>query len=151
KARLARWLTPAGMLGLWAAAIVGFGLPSLAGVRQDIDRHLGQRTAELLAANCTYIAGNYWDVWPAMFHANLVLYERGETRVLWGLSGRSHITKALWSQIPLDKVRVGVPLHDTEADGYLKAYQFPAMVEVERHRTIVVLQPVSSLPMNATH
>jgi len=150
QARRARWLTSAGMLGLWAAAIVGFGLPSLSGVRQDIDRHLGQRTAELLATNCTHIAGNYWDVWPAMFHANLVLHERGETRVLWGLSHRSHATQALWSQIPLDKVRVGVPLHDKEADGYLKAYQFPAMVEVERHRTIVVLQPASSLPMNAT-
>ena len=86
QARGTRWLTPAGMLGLWAAAIVGFGLPSLTGVRQDIDRQLGQRTAELLAANCTHIAGNYWDVWPAMFHANLVLHERGETRVLWGLS-----------------------------------------------------------------
>ena len=151
QARIARWLTPAGMLGLWAAAIVGFGLPSLTGVRQDIDRQLGQRTAELLAANCTHIAGNYWDVWPAMFHANLVLHERGETRVLWGLSNRSLATKALWSQIPLDKVRVGVPLHDKEADGYLRAYQFPTMVEVERHRTIVVLQPASSLPMNATH
>jgi hypothetical protein len=151
QARMARWLTPVGMLGLWAAAIVGFGLPSLTGVRQDIDRQLGQRTAELLAANCTHIAGNYWDVWPAMFHANLVLHERGERRVLWGLSDRSLATKALWSQIPLDKVRVGVPLHDKEADGYLKAYQFPAMVEVERHRTIVVLQPASSLPMNATH
>ena len=151
QARVARWLTPAGMLGLWAAAIVGFGLPSLSGVRQDIDRQLGQHTAELLAANCTHIAGNYWDVWPAMFHANLVLYERGETRVLWGLSYRSSATQALWSQIPLDKVRVGVPLHDTEADGYLKAYHFPAMLEVERHRTIVVLQPAASLPMNATH
>jgi hypothetical protein len=51
QARGARWLTAAGMLGLWAAAIVGFGLPSLTGVRQDIDRQLGQRTAELLAAN----------------------------------------------------------------------------------------------------
>ena len=151
QARRARWLTSAGMLGLWAAAIVGFGLPSLPGVRQDIDRQFGQRTAELLAANCTHIAGSYWDVWPAMFHANLVLHERGETRVLWGLSHRSHATQALWSQIPLEKVRVGVPLHDKEADGYLKAYQFPAMVEVERHRTIVVLQPASSLPMNATH
>ena len=151
QARVARWLTLAGMLGLWAAAIVGFGLPSLTGVRQDIDQHLGQRTAELLAANCTHIAGNYWDVWPAMFHANRVLHERGETRVLWGLSHRSLATKALWSQIPLEKVRVGVPLHDKEADGYLRAYQFPTMVEVERHRTIVVLRPASSLPMNAAH
>ena len=139
------------MLGLWVAASVGFGLPSLTGVRQDIDRQFGQRTPELLAANCTHIAGNYWDVWPAMFHANLVLYERRETRVLWGLSNRSLATKALWSQVPLEKVRVGVPLHDQEADGYLKAYQFPTMVEVERHRTIVVLQPTPSLPMNAAH
>ena len=151
QARVVRWLTPAGMLGLWAAAIIGFGLPSLTGVRQDIDRQFGQRTAELLAANCTHIAGNYWDVWPAMFHANLVLYERGETRVLWGLSYRSSATQALWSHIPLDKVRVGVPLHDKEADGYLKAYHFPAMVEVEQHQTIVVLQPASRLPMNAAH
>jgi len=151
QARIARWLTPAGMLGLWAAAIISFGLPSLTGVRQDIDRQFGQRTAELLAANCTHIAGSYWDVWPAVFHANLVLYERGETRLLWGLSQRSPATKTLWSAIPLDKVRVGVPLHDKEADGYLTAYEFPAMVEVERHRTIVVLQPASSLPMNAAH
>jgi hypothetical protein len=151
----ARWLTLAGMVGLWATAIIGFGLPSLTGVRQDLDWQRGQRTTELLAANCTHIAGNYWDVWPAMFHANLLLYERGETRVLWGLSDRSLATKALWSQIPLEKVRVGVPLHnkeaDKEADGYLKAYQFPAMVEVERYRTIVVLQPASSLLRHAVH
>ena len=149
--RIARWLTPAGMLGLWAAAIISFGLPSLTGVRQDIDRRFGQRTAELLAANCTHIAGSYWDVWPAVFHTNLILYERGETRLLWGLSQRSPATKTLWSAIPLEKVRVCVPLHDKEADGYLTAYEFPAMVEVERHRTIVVLQPASSLPMNAAH
>jgi hypothetical protein len=46
-------------------------------------------------------------------------------------------------------IRGQIPLNDQEADWHLRAYQFPPMVEVGRRRTIVVLQPASSLSTGA--
>ena len=47
------------------------GMPSLAGVRRIIDQRCGAMTAELIDARCTHLAGDYWSVWPAIFHVNL--------------------------------------------------------------------------------
>src|SRR5262249_61076806 len=71
---------------LLGAAVAGYGLPSPAGVRADLDRLLGTRTEDILAGRCTHVAGDYWKVWPAVFHANLVLYERAESRTVWGVT-----------------------------------------------------------------
>ena len=54
----------------------GYGFPSPRRVRADIDR-LSVLTPDVLAAGCTHIAGNYWTVWPAIFHVNLALLRAG--------------------------------------------------------------------------
>jgi hypothetical protein len=78
------------------AAAFSYGRPSLAGVYRDLDPYYyaesngippGISTRELLAHDCTHVAGNYWTVWHSVFRANLALYERGERRTVWG--GRS--------------------------------------------------------------
>jgi hypothetical protein len=135
---------------LLLAAVVGFGKPSLTRVRADLDQTLGSMTEDLLATRCTHLVGDYWDVWPAVYHANLVLHERGEARALWGVtSPRSTPTRQYWSLVPRDEMRLAVPLRCRRIEGAHLDYQellrmhLPALraVEVERRATIRVLRP----------
>ncbi len=87
---------PALLLAAWATS----GVPSIHGVRADLDAGLGKDTDEVLTFHGTHIAGNYWHVWPAVFHANMVLHERGDDRTIWGVTLRSDPTRRLWE--PLD-------------------------------------------------
>src|SRR5207248_2774890 len=130
---------------LLLAAASGYGLPSLRGVRDDLDRRLGTRTPDILAARCTHVAGNYWNVWPSVFHANLVLHERGERRVVWGVTLRSQPTHSLWEQMPREEICVGIPVGDTVGEGWLNSYHFPRMVEVERRPTLRILRPKAAV------
>jgi hypothetical protein len=142
-----RWLNrhPYGVaaLGLLLASLIGFHSPSVKRVRSDLERTLGQRTADILAADCTHVAGDYWKVWPDVFHANLVLREQGEKRTIWGITFRGWPTRSQWEHLPLEQFRIAVPLEDMEAaQSWLKAYQLPEMVVVEKRSTIFVLRPV---------
>ncbi len=127
---------------LLASATSSYGLPSLAGVRRDLDRKCGALTDDLLAARCTCLAGDYWKVWVAVFHANLVLHERGEARTLWGLTFRSSPTYAVWKRVPMGQRMVAIPKGDGLGEVWLRTYQFPELREVEVRRTIRVLEPI---------
>ena len=62
----------AAALAAWAAVVVvRYGTPSLARVERDIDSRFGRQTAAVLRSGATVVAGDYWRVWPAVFHANL--------------------------------------------------------------------------------
>ena len=128
------------------------GRPSLAQVRGGLaQRELPTdaegrpaviRTEELLAARCTHIAGNYWQVWPAVFRANLALFERGEQRVIWGLTLRSDATTAFWKAVPRSETRIAVFARgDEEANTYLADFGFLPLVPCEWRASIVVLEP----------
>jgi tyrosyl-tRNA synthetase len=45
--------------------------------------------------NCDVLLGDYWEVWPTAFHANLLSYENGSPRRIWPLSHRSEEIDAL--------------------------------------------------------
>jgi hypothetical protein len=98
-----------------ASAAFTFGAPSLTKARQELDNHLGKHTAAVIRSGCTHLAGNYWDVWPAVFHANLVLHEHNQHRVVWGVAPRALATCHLWAQVPAEKVCVGVLSSDLHA------------------------------------
>jgi hypothetical protein len=110
-------------------------------VRRDIDCKCGALTDDLLAARCTHVAGNYWTVWKAVFHANLVLHERGESRTLWGVSFRCHPTYRFWKAMPMDRRLAGVPVGDGLGEVWLTSYHFSPLEEVEVRPTIRVLRP----------
>jgi hypothetical protein len=122
-----------------------YGFPSLAAARSDIDRVAGVRTPDVLAAQATHIVGRYWEVWTTVFHANLVLYERGEGRVIWGVTVRSRPTESLWNLTALEKLCVAIPLHDQLAVGYLQLYRFPPLVLVEQRPTVSILRPEAAM------
>ncbi len=129
---------------LLLAALSSYHSPSLHKVRRDLDQTLGNHTADILAAGCTHVAGDYWKVWPAVFHANLVLHEQGESRRVWGLSQRGSATRAQWEHLPLEDIRVAVPIEDRQkAETWLQTFHFPPLVVVERRPTIYVLRPAA--------
>lgn len=97
---------------------ISFGEPSLRNVRATIDSKFGGMTNDILATNAEVIAGTYWKVWPAVFHANLVLYERGESRRLYADTFRATPTLRYW--INEQSVCVDVPRGDAEAAHYMQ-------------------------------
>jgi hypothetical protein len=124
--------------------LINFHSPSIKKARDDLNQTygLGGRTADVLAAHCTHVAGDYWKVWPSVFHANLTLREQGESRTVWGITLRAEPTRAQWKHMPLDELRIAVPLDDKgEADTWLRWYRLPPMVVVEKRTTIYVLRP----------
>jgi hypothetical protein len=119
----------------------GHGWPSPSGVRDDLERYYGGMTGDLRDARASHLAGDYWKVWPAVFHAGLAGFERGDRRIVWGLSHRSLPTRDLWEGVGRHGLRVATPAGDEEAPGYLKAYGFPPMIRVEKLRSIQLLIP----------
>ena len=75
------------------AAAATYGTPSLDRVRSDLRSRLGHLSDEVLAAHCTHLAGDYWQVWPAVFHVNMLAHEAGRREMLWGVSFRSAPTR----------------------------------------------------------
>jgi hypothetical protein len=109
------------ILAALLVATVGYryGTPSIERTRQGLDQRFGQLTEEILTTHAAVIAGNYWTVWPAVFHANLVLYERGEKEHVYGLTERSADTIQLWAEIPRDQLCVAGAVDDTKTGKYL--------------------------------
>ena len=99
---------------LFVGVLTAFGTPSLRGVHEDLDRSLGKWTPEILDSQATHVCGDYWQVWASVFHANLVLHERGERKIIWGVSYRAAPTKDLWTAIPERQRRLAVLLPEKE-------------------------------------
>jgi hypothetical protein len=130
---------------LLAAVLFNFGSPSLQRVRDDIDHKFGKYSADLVTGKATHFAGGYWNVWPAVFHANLLLYEQQVPRTVWGLTYRGEVTQPDWQNMPPEDVRVAVPAEgDRDANSYLSQFGLADSILVERLPTITVLQPEAS-------
>jgi hypothetical protein len=75
--------------------------------RAALDALAVRHSDDVMAHSCTHVSGDYWDVWPAVFRANLLLYERGEARVVWGLAERGEAAWPKWRAVPTGEVRMG--------------------------------------------
>lgn len=131
--RPARWgrtanaLVLAALLPLtWAR----YGLPSLAVARAALDDGLA-RTGEIgrpvAAAGCTHVLGDYWRVWPAVFHANLLLAGRGEGRRVWGITHRSAPTWPLWRRRDWRRARIAVLGTPRQVERLRAIYRLPPL------------------------
>ncbi len=128
-----------------AAALAASGSPSLARVRADLEARAGRLTADILAARCDLVAGSYWSVWPAVWHAALVLRERGEDRRVWGISHRSNPTLAQWWRLRGKDLRICVPTgEDGEAELWLRSYYLWPVRDLERRRLLTVRSPLAA-------
>ncbi len=144
-ARLRRTARPAGLFALAlvpAAALAVAGPPSLARVRADLDLAAGRLTPDLLAARCDVLAGDYWTVWPAVWHAGLALHERGESRRVYGLTHRATPTAAAWRGRPAGAVRLCRPAGEAAAaDRWLRDFGLPPMRGGGRVGAVEILAP----------
>ena len=113
-----KWIPAAAAAAMLVSALIAYGRPSVRIVRAEIDENFGSMTNDILASRAELITGNYWKVWPAVLHANLVLYERGEHRAIYGATYRGSGTSRLW--IHDHGICVAAPVHDTDAANYIR-------------------------------
>jgi hypothetical protein len=106
--KVSRLAGVAAVLILPLAAVAAWGAPSMGGVRRDLDRVAGVRTPAILEARCDLVAGDYWTVWPSVWHANAALAERGEPRRIWGVAHRCSPTAPQWQALPRERLRICV-------------------------------------------
>jgi len=138
--RVARAAGLAALLSLPLAALAAYGPPSPGRVRADLDRVAGRYSEDVLAARCALVAGDYWSVWPAVFHAALVLRERGEVPRIWGVTHRSRPTVPRW-WAERESLRICRPRgEERQAERWLRAFRLWPVREVARRETVDVLE-----------
>ncbi|BDG01845.1 hypothetical protein [Anaeromyxobacter oryzae] len=140
--RLARAALPGAVALVPLAALAAAGPPSLARVRADLDRVAGRWTEDVLAARCDLVTGDYWSVWPAVWHVAWSGRARGTPVRVYGLAHRANPTVPAWRDRPSSTLRVcRVRGAEGAADRALRDYGlWPARV-VERRATVDVLVP----------
>jgi hypothetical protein len=146
-ARAGRWVLVAAVTAVPAAALLAAGAPSLTRVRADLDAVAGGHTEDVLAARCDLVAGDYWTVWPTVWHATWTARARGVGRPIHGITHRASPTAFDWWDRPRETLRICRP-HGAERDAerWLGLFHlWPAEV-VERRPTLDVLVPTSAPP-----
>ncbi len=123
---------------MMATTVAVYGKPSLSRVRRDLDRTNGGYTNDLIRTRSTHFVGNYWRVWPAVFHFNMELYERGSSMQLFGITHRSRPTAARWLNAP--EWRLAAAAKEHEILWYLRGYGLPFAEPVAIEGSVVVLK-----------
>ncbi len=138
---------PWALLALFAVlAAARHGRPGLDVVRRSLAESIGRYSGEVLARGATHVAGDYTDVWTTVFHANMLLAQRGEDRVVWGIAARAAPTADRWRAVPADQTRVAVLRgQETAAHAALARYGVgPLAVDVEG-QTLRLERPLAAL------
>jgi hypothetical protein len=131
-----RW---AACLAGLAAALFHAGLPRPGGIVPRLDRSIGTATPDLIRLGVTHVAGDYTRVWPAVFHANMALYNSGKPRVVWALTSRNAPTRALWDYGNRRDWRIAVLHGDTGLTAW--SPQLKGARETARTPLITVFHP----------
>jgi hypothetical protein len=119
---------------LIVAAVSVYVPSSLNALRREMNAKFGGMTTDVVNAGVTVIAGDYWTVWPAVFHANAATFRLTGRCSVYGLTLRSAPTGHLWRD---RRVLVGVPLDDPLGLYYAERTNVPLRV-VQQRTTITV-------------
>jgi hypothetical protein len=111
--RQVAWLAAAGV-ALLALAVSIYGWPSAAAIASGLDQRNGRLTADVIESHATVIGGEYWAVWPAVFHANLIQYRRTRRADIFGLTYRGDQTSPLWLGRPETIAAAATADHEME-------------------------------------
>jgi len=113
-----RSVTLGAALSLCVLTLFNYGVPSRARLRATLDSRLGALTPDVITSGATVIGGNYWVIWPAVFHANLMTH-RQRGRAVYGLTYRSAPTDDQWQSSPADIV-IAAPAGDRTIDSWAR-------------------------------
>lgn len=141
---------PYGLVALFCVVAAGrHGLPSLERVRTALQEAAGQVSGEVLAERCTHVTGDYYHVWPTVFHANLLLADQGAPYTVWGIAQRSLPTADLWTRAPLAETRIAeIRGDERQSRGALTHYGITPIVVDHDGEGIRVLRP--GVPLSQT-
>ncbi len=142
-----RWVGWVAVASLPLAAIAIYGVPSVSAARSAVDQAAGRWTDDILSSRCTHLVGDYWAVWPAMFHTNTTLADRGDPRIVWGVAFRAVPSRPRWSQIPPEATRLGWLKRPGETEPPKPPdrdwqWAYPSTAPVEYRATLVVFVPI---------
>jgi hypothetical protein len=118
------------LLAMLIAVDLRYGFPELH-IRKLLNREYGVMTPDVINTKATAISGDYWTVWPAVFHANMYLYERGRHEMVFGLAQRSEMTRSLWLLNGTTSLIIAKHSERSAAEGYLAGLGQPTEL-VER-------------------
>ncbi|MCI0682483.1 MAG: hypothetical protein L0Y71_10285 [Gemmataceae bacterium] len=127
-------------LSILAATGWTYGTPSLATVRASLTERCEAAADAILPAQCTHVAGDYWRVWPAVYHAIRTSHEQGTPRNVWGMTYRSLPTQWAWAA-DLSAARIAVLGHDQHSEFVEKWGLAPA----NPAKTLEILAPCRCL------
>ncbi len=137
----ARPALAAALLLLPLGAAVAYGPPSLSRVEADLDARLGTWTDDVLSARCDLVAGDYWSVWPAVWHAGWVAYRRG-VPAPYGVTHRTNATARFWKGRPAGELRIcRVRGKEEQSEYWLRAFHLWPVRTLEERRTVEVVAP----------
>lgn len=80
-------------------------------LKRTLNQRLGGMTTDILSSGATVVSGEYWAVWPAVFHANMARYRLTGRSDVFGLTARSRHTVHAWRR---RTILMAVPLGDSE-------------------------------------
>ena len=109
RGRRSNALTAGALIALTAVAIVRYGSPSVSRIEHQFDDRFGRQTDAVLRSGATVIGGDYWRVWPAVFHVNLTLARTHVHARVFGLALRSEETDPLWRRAGQSVLIAGSP------------------------------------------
>jgi hypothetical protein len=144
--RFARGAPWALLAALAVVAAARHGRPGLDVVRRSLAEGIGRYTPEVLAARATHVTGGYTDVWVTVFHANMLLAERGSPYTVWGIANRAQPTADRWTAVPWAETRIAeISSEHAAAEVMLARYGVPPVELVEELPSIRVLRPTAPL------
>jgi len=117
-----------------------FGRPSLQRAKRSLrfsdSLHLDPKAHELLQRGATHLLGDYWQVYPIVFRANAIAWERGDRRVIWPISGRAISARDLWWYSDWSQARIALLKDDPWREPARREFALPELETVETGATI---------------
>ncbi|MBN1960236.1 MAG: hypothetical protein JW841_04760 [Deltaproteobacteria bacterium] len=126
-------------IGLLFCLAYRFGPPSMSTARTQFDNTFGKNSANIINVGCTHLIGNYYEVWPAVLHSNMLRYEHSNNSRIWGITARSVVNESLWRNTPFKDWTICQLGDDSEREKYINAYHLPKMREVKRVENLILL------------
>ena len=120
--------------------VARYGLPSTSLPRRFLEERFGAYTAQILEWNPTGIIGDYWRVWPTVFHVHWKQLETGKRSEFYGLSHRSFSTRHMWEKLMRPGARLVALEGDSDLEKYLDLYQVSPVRELERKNGLVLME-----------
>lgn len=143
----------AGVVLLLAAGLLNglpiiYGLPSEATVMAAFEDRIGPRCRDVIATDCTHVAGHYWHTMDTVWYTNLLLKRQGIDREVYAITDRAGPTYRLWQDWPRDAIGIAAVPYDWQKDmyGLTRGVWFPAIdptpIEQTEHIRVMKLKEI---------